>query len=61
LWQALYWPVREYNGIPGAESLLICLTGFQKQYREDIMVTAASPLSVFTYCLRFTSFFDANY
>lgn len=37
-WQALYWPVREFNGIPGAESLVICLTGFQKRYREDITV-----------------------
>ncbi|KAK3147479.1 hypothetical protein QOZ80_3BG0282840 [Eleusine coracana subsp. coracana] len=34
--RALYWPVREFNGIPGAESLVICLTGFQKKYREDI-------------------------
>ncbi|XP_072982927.1 BRCT domain-containing protein At4g02110 [Typha latifolia] len=33
----LYRPVRDLNGIPGSESLNICLTGYQRQEREDIM------------------------
>ncbi|KAK9055855.1 hypothetical protein SSX86_026942 [Deinandra increscens subsp. villosa] len=33
----IYAPVRDFNGIPGAKSLLICLTGYQREDREDIM------------------------
>ncbi|KAF5808781.1 hypothetical protein HanXRQr2_Chr04g0149471 [Helianthus annuus] len=34
----MYVPVRDLNGIPGATSLVICLTGYQREDREDIMV-----------------------
>ncbi|KAL8191984.1 hypothetical protein R6Q57_028105 [Mikania cordata] len=33
----MYTPVRDLNGIPGAKSLVICLTGYQREDREDIM------------------------
>ncbi|CAF2125652.1 unnamed protein product [Brassica napus] len=33
----LYRPLRELDGIPGAKSLIVCLTGYQRQDREDIM------------------------
>ncbi|XP_043721345.1 BRCT domain-containing protein At4g02110-like [Telopea speciosissima] len=33
----LYRPVKDLNGIPGAKSLYVCLTGYQRQDREDIM------------------------
>ncbi|KAF5811045.1 putative chromatin regulator PHD family [Helianthus annuus] len=33
----MYVPVRDLNGIPGAKSLVICLTGYQREDREDIM------------------------
>ncbi|CAN7009336.1 unnamed protein product [Brassica rapa subsp. trilocularis] len=33
----LYTPLRELDGIPGAKSLIVCLTGYQRQDREDIM------------------------
>uniref|UniRef100_A0A1J3GD53 BRCT domain-containing protein n=1 Tax=Noccaea caerulescens TaxID=107243 RepID=A0A1J3GD53_NOCCA len=36
----LYRPLRDLNGIPGAKSLVVCLTGYQHQDREDIMVCA---------------------
>ncbi|XP_062210986.1 BRCT domain-containing protein At4g02110-like [Phragmites australis] len=35
--RVIYWPVRDLNGIPGGQSLHICLTGYQRNYREDIM------------------------
>ncbi|KAL5196996.1 hypothetical protein ABZP36_000508 [Zizania latifolia] len=35
--RVLYRPVRDFNGIPGSESPCICLTGYQKNGREDIM------------------------
>ncbi|KXG39536.1 BRCT domain-containing protein At4g02110 isoform X2 [Sorghum bicolor] len=35
--RVMYWPMRDLKGIPGAPSLLICLTGYQKSYREDMM------------------------
>ncbi|GKU86991.1 hypothetical protein SLEP1_g1454 [Rubroshorea leprosula] len=34
----LYRPLRDLNGIPGAKSLTVCLTGYQRQDREDIMI-----------------------
>ncbi|MFS7916178.1 putative DNA helicase chromatin remodeling SNF2 family [Helianthus anomalus] len=37
-YQVMYVPVRDLNGIPGATSLAICLTGYQREYREDIMI-----------------------
>nr|XP_010921524.1 BRCT domain-containing protein At4g02110 [Elaeis guineensis] len=33
----LYQPVKDLNGIPGSESLFICLTGYQRPERDDIM------------------------
>ncbi|KAL5996342.1 hypothetical protein ACLOJK_026419 [Asimina triloba] len=33
----LYRPVRDLKGIPGAALLHICLTGYQRQERDDIM------------------------
>ncbi|KAI3741758.1 hypothetical protein L1987_59434 [Smallanthus sonchifolius] len=33
----MYTPVRDLNGIPGAKSILVCLTGYQREDREDIM------------------------
>ncbi|XVF32872.1 hypothetical protein REPUB_Repub17cG0120300 [Reevesia pubescens] len=33
----MYTPFRDLNGIPGAKSLIICLTGYQRQDRDDIM------------------------
>ncbi|KAL0927829.1 hypothetical protein M5K25_002043 [Dendrobium thyrsiflorum] len=35
--KVMYRPVRDLNGIPGSESLHICLTGYQRQERDDIM------------------------
>ncbi|VAH41886.1 unnamed protein product [Triticum turgidum subsp. durum] len=35
--RVLYKPVRDLDGIPGSQSLNICLTGYQKDGREDIM------------------------
>ncbi|OWM80069.1 BRCT domain-containing protein At4g02110 [Punica granatum] len=34
----MYKPVRDLNGIPGAKDLVMCLTGYQRQDREDIMM-----------------------
>ncbi|KAM7495810.1 hypothetical protein LguiA_020224 [Lonicera macranthoides] len=33
----VYRPLRDLNGIPGAKSLIVCLTGYQRQDRDDIM------------------------
>ncbi|KAL4572166.1 hypothetical protein LXL04_018935 [Taraxacum kok-saghyz] len=33
----MYRPVKDLYGIPGAKSLVICLTGYQREDREDIM------------------------
>ncbi|KAF6164932.1 hypothetical protein GIB67_014163 [Kingdonia uniflora] len=38
--KVLFRPVKDLNGIPGAKSLCICLTGYERQYREDIMIMA---------------------
>ncbi|XVF28859.1 hypothetical protein REPUB_Repub15cG0068600 [Reevesia pubescens] len=35
--EIMYKPLRDLNGIPGAKSLIICLTGYQRQDRDDIM------------------------
>ncbi|KAJ0979877.1 hypothetical protein J5N97_015351 [Dioscorea zingiberensis] len=35
--RVLYKPVKDLNGIPGSEALNICLTGYQRQDRDDIM------------------------
>ena len=36
--QILYKPVKDLSGIPGSQSLIICLTGYQRRERDDIMV-----------------------
>ncbi|GLU16776.1 hypothetical protein SLE2022_331910 [Rubroshorea leprosula] len=33
----MYRPLRDLNGIPGAKSLIVCLTGYQRHERDDIM------------------------
>ncbi|KAK8718147.1 hypothetical protein V6N13_045392 [Hibiscus sabdariffa] len=33
----MYRPLRDLDGIPGAKSLILCLTGYQRQDRDDIM------------------------
>ncbi|KAK8654381.1 hypothetical protein V6N13_128350 [Hibiscus sabdariffa] len=33
----MYRPLRDLSGIPGAKSLVVCLTGYQRQDRDDIM------------------------
>ncbi|XP_028781937.1 BRCT domain-containing protein At4g02110 [Neltuma alba] len=33
----MYRPLRDLNGIPGAKTLVVCLTGYQRQDRDDIM------------------------
>ncbi|KAL5198063.1 hypothetical protein ABZP36_001575 [Zizania latifolia] len=35
--RVLYRPMRDFNGVPGSESLCIFFTGYQKNGREDIM------------------------
>ncbi|KAL0420107.1 UNVERIFIED_CONTAM: BRCT domain-containing protein [Sesamum radiatum] len=37
----MYKPMRDLNGIPGAKSLVVCLTGYQRQDRDDIMTMVA--------------------
>ncbi|KAK4418069.1 BRCT domain-containing protein [Sesamum alatum] len=37
----MYRPMRDLNGIPGAKSLVVCLTGYQRQDRDDIMTMVA--------------------
>ncbi|XP_015891972.3 BRCT domain-containing protein At4g02110 [Ziziphus jujuba] len=37
----LYRPLKDLNGIPGAKNLIICLTGYQRQDRDDIMTMVA--------------------
>lgn len=33
----MYRPLNDLNGVPGAKALIICLTGYQRQDRDDIM------------------------
>ncbi|KAG8370613.1 hypothetical protein BUALT_Bualt13G0001600 [Buddleja alternifolia] len=35
--RVMYRPMKDLNGIPGAKSLIVCLTGYQRQDRDDIM------------------------
>ncbi|GFQ02446.1 brct domain-containing protein at4g02110 [Phtheirospermum japonicum] len=37
----MYRPMKDLNGIPGAKSLVVCLTGYQRQDRDDIMTMVA--------------------
>jgi len=39
--RVIYWPVRDSKAIPGAQSLLIFLTGYQRNYREYVTVTTS--------------------
>lgn len=45
--QIMYRPLKELTGIPGANELLICLTGYQGADREDIMVLCILLLDFF--------------
>jgi hypothetical protein len=36
--QVIYWSTRDLKGIPGSDQLRICLTGYRRNDREDIMV-----------------------
>ncbi|KAK9922504.1 hypothetical protein M0R45_030966 [Rubus argutus] len=33
----IYRPLKDLNGIPGAKDLIICLTGYQRHDRDDVM------------------------
>ncbi|KAL7112541.1 hypothetical protein ACP275_04G008600 [Erythranthe tilingii] len=37
----MYRPLKDLNGIPGVKSLVVCLTGYQRQDRDDIMTMVA--------------------
>ncbi|KAL6525918.1 hypothetical protein OROMI_030313 [Orobanche minor] len=37
----MYRPMKDLNGIPGAKSLVVCLTGYQRHDRDDIMTMVA--------------------
>ncbi|KAM0881776.1 hypothetical protein ACQ4PT_032729 [Festuca glaucescens] len=39
--RVIYWPTRDLKGIPGSDKLQICLTGYQRNDREDIMKMVA--------------------
>lgn len=53
--QVMYRPSTDLDGIPGAKSLVVCLTGYQRQDRDDIMVGAFPSifLSVYPTYLQF--------
>ncbi|KAL8090287.1 hypothetical protein AgCh_039672 [Apium graveolens] len=36
--EVMYRPIKDLKGIPGAKSLVVCLNGYQRQYRDDIMI-----------------------
>lgn len=36
--QIIYRPLKDLNGIPGAKDLIVCLTGYQRHDRDDVMV-----------------------
>lgn len=40
----MYRPLKDLNGIPGANNLIMCLTGYLRQDRDDIMVGICSSL-----------------
>ncbi|KAK3020589.1 hypothetical protein RJ639_046939, partial [Escallonia herrerae] len=44
----MYRPVQDLNGIPGAKSLMVCLTGYQRQDRDDIMTMVGLIGATFT-------------
>lgn len=41
----MYRPLKDLKGIPGAKNLIVCLTGYQRQDRDDIMVRVSFTLS----------------
>jgi topoisomerase (DNA) II binding protein 1 len=41
----MYRPLKDLDGIPGAKDLIVCLTGYLRQDREDIMVSICYTLS----------------
>ncbi|KAG6417767.1 hypothetical protein SASPL_119960 [Salvia splendens] len=44
----MYWPVRDPSGIPAAKSLVMCLTGYLRQDRDDVMNMVALMGATFT-------------
>ncbi|XP_074359471.1 uncharacterized protein LOC141698603 isoform X2 [Apium graveolens] len=36
--KVMYRPIRDLKGIPSAKSLVVCLNGYQRQDRDDIMI-----------------------
>lgn len=48
LLQIMYRPLKGLNGIPGAESLVACLTGYHGQDRDDVMVCISCFILSFT-------------
>ncbi|KAI4301485.1 hypothetical protein L6164_034761 [Bauhinia variegata] len=44
----MYRPLKDLNGIPGAESAIMCLTGYQRQDRDDIMTMVRLMGAVFS-------------
>ncbi|PSS14720.1 BRCT domain-containing protein [Actinidia chinensis var. chinensis] len=44
----LYTPLRDLEGIPGAKSLIVCLTGYQRQDRDDIMTMVGLMGAIFS-------------
>jgi len=45
IYQVMYRPLKDLNGIPGAKDLVVCLTGYLRQDRDDIMVSICFTLS----------------
>jgi len=41
----MYRPPKDLDGIPGAKGLIMCLTGYLRQDRDDIMVGICYTLS----------------
>lgn len=41
----MYRPLKDLDGIPGAKNLTVCLTGYLRQDRDDIMVIIFYTLS----------------
>ncbi|CAM8990938.1 unnamed protein product [Rhodiola kirilowii] len=49
----IYRPLKDLNGIPGAKDLVMCLTGYTRQDREDIMVCPSFLFSMLVICYKF--------
>ncbi|CAM8916346.1 unnamed protein product [Rhodiola kirilowii] len=49
----IHRPLKDLNGIPGAKDLVMCLTGYTRQDREDIMVCPSFLFSMLVICYKF--------